>query len=211
MSAINAIDIRSKANADSLRIWPAEVEQLAWEAWAFLDDQNCTAVARRLADGEMAMDENGDPAAYEVPIRTIQHWARENNWAARREDFFAASASGIMRDIFSNLMLAAKSGSAYLRKVAVHAGQPTPIRDQRGRAQTLDGEWIEVRAAFTPDKNAIQAAIAAIDRVGLSPTGRNDPNKVVISNTASVKHVSDMASLSDNELDELERTTSIGH
>jgi hypothetical protein len=181
MDAMNASRVKCKDDAETLRAsWPAEVENLAFQFWAFTENQNCAEVAKRLAEGKLSADEEGQPVGYAVPLRTIQHWAKTNDWAKRREDFFRDNGAGILHRVWGNLMLAAIEGSQYVHDV--NAGK-----------------------VAQPDKVRLDSAKFSVDRVGFSPTGNREPGRAVSSEGSSRQQALDQASLSDDELDALER------
>lgn len=85
-----------------------DARQVAYELWAFRCGQNCSAVARILAD------EYGEA----IPERTVRYWAESEGWAARVRDGLRQLAPATREQTIVELIFGALEASRYLRGVA---------------------------------------------------------------------------------------------
>lgn len=151
----------------------------AFNAWAFLDNQNCAAVVRRLAGGEYCLDENLEPFAVIVPLRTLQDWPALYDWHGKHERFIQQTAGSIIVRTIGHMLQVALNGSHQMERA---------IRE--GRA---------------PDKDLIEAVKLALATVGLSPIGSRDPSKSALTGRNTRKRAELLRDLTDDELLDAER------
>lgn len=116
-----------------------------------------------------------------VPVRTVQHWASAHGWGERATAELSSIAPALHEGIVADLILGAVESARLLRRSV----SPDVPADER------------------PDKNALVAALALLDRAGYSPLGRVAP--ATVSAPASARALLDVSALSLDELDRLER------
>ena len=129
--------------------YPAEVYRAAFELWAFVFDGNGKKTADRLAA-------EGTP----VPLRTVQYWASQHDWEAKKRDELRTALPGIHRLNLAHLVHGSLEGFRTLREIARHDDN------------TIDAAH---------NRNRITASIALIDRAGYatrhdSGAGQHRPN-----------------------------------
>jgi hypothetical protein len=178
MSMLEMVDAPNRSDERTPR-WSDRVVDFAFNAWAFLDNQNCAAVVRRMASGEYCLDENFEPIAVVVPLRTLQSWPAFYGWHERHDRFIQQTAGGLVTRTVGNMLQIAVNGSHALSQ-CVHQG-------------------------VSPDKNLIEAVKLAIGVIGLSPIGSRDPSKAALSGGSARKHALQLHQLTDDELLDAER------
>lgn len=169
----DSLDIEAIEEADRAPRLPYDigVKDLAYQLWAFECGRRVRDVVRLLKNGEY---HDGEPVL--VDERTVRRWVHEGGWVQRVRDNIRQLAPDLNEQTVIDLVVGRRDAVRYLRRVVSEAEQPTPIQDQRRRVLTIDGEWVDVRAGFVPSKDAIAAAIALMDRGGLSHVGNGkDP------------------------------------
>ncbi len=168
-----------------------ETEALAYQLWAFKCGRRVKDVVRQLSTEERGR----------VPDEhTIRRWAREQGWAEKVRQDIRSIAPDLTEQTIVELILGRAESVTYLRKVVQEASEPTPVLDQRGRALGMDGEWHDVRVAFQPNKDAITAAVALMDRGGLSHVGSKADPTSGMANASVVQDDEVLDGLSVSEL-----------
>ena len=182
---------------DDRRPYEEGTIELAYQLWAY----QCS---RRVRDVVQALERDGSGR---IPDEhTVRRWAREQDWSRRVADDIKAIAPDLTSQAIVDLVVGRAEALTYLRRVVRHSTEPAPITNDRGQVQTMDGEWIDVPARFVPSKDAITAAIALVDRGGLSHMGtRADPTQRLNDEAQPTEDDIDYAALTVQELQELER------
>lgn len=116
-----------------------------------------------------------------VPERTLQHWASSGRWAERAAGDLAAIAPALHQGIVADLILGAVESARLLRRSV----SPDTAPDER------------------PDKVAVTAALALLDRAGYSPLGRVAP--ATVDAPPGALALPDVAALSLDDVERLER------
>lgn len=170
---MDVVDVESQSV--SRTVYKEDVQELAYQLWAFQCGRRVRDVAQELARGV-----HGDPAA--VHERTIRRWIIDGGWVERVRQDIRSIAPDLTEQTIIDLIVGRREAVHYLRRVVKEANEPSPLGDQTTKAQTVEGEWLDVRARFVPNKEAITAAVALMDRGGLSHVGsKADPTSSVIS------------------------------
>lgn len=144
--AIAAIRTGGRETAQR-REWPDDAKERAYQLWAFRCSRDCVKV-----HDELAKEEDG----YDVPIRTLQHWAVSLGWPQRAADQLTAIGPDFRRQALLELVAGQVDAARFVRRV---------VRGDEGPE---------------PSKVKLAAALAILDRVGLGPvrpdtTGPVDP------------------------------------
>lgn len=129
--------------------------------------------------GLLALGEIVEPVP--VSARQIERWASSYAWAERVHRDLRAIAPDIRDQTIGEIIMGALDGARYLRAVA-------------------DGR------ESTPVKERVVSSLGLIDRAGLSHLGRPD-HDVSLSRITPAPHLLGIASLSDDQLDALERAS----
>lgn len=183
---------------DDRRPYDEGTQELAYQLWAY----QCS---RRVRDVVRALERD---ATGRIPDEhTVRRWVREQDWPARVADDIRLIAPDMTMQVIVDLVAGRNDAVAYLRRVVRHASEPAPFTNDRGQVLTGDGEWIDVPARFVPSKDAITAAIALVDRGGLSHMGtRADPTQRINEESQPTDDAIDYGALSVEELMQLERS-----
>ena len=177
-AATSAMVLISKSDNRPLP-WPDHVVDYAFQAWAFLDNQDCTAVRARLLSGEFCLDEDALPIEYDVPVRTIRDWVHRHEWHDKQARFIQQSVGGIVMRVVGNMAQIALNGSHSI--------------DQ------------QIRAGIPPSRDIVEAVKLATSVIGLSAIGSRDPSKGVLAGGSANRKARLLHLLSDDELLEAER------
>lgn len=122
--------------------WGQDVQSLAYQVWAFQADRVAAKTARILADVH----------GYPVPARTVQRWAKDRDWLGALSGSLRDLSPGVFERTKFDLLRASEAGGRYLRDI-------------------LAGAVGDLPPDLTPtvSRDLINAATAALDRVGFSP------------------------------------------
>jgi hypothetical protein len=119
-----------------------------------------------------------DEHGYDVPVRTVQHWASVDHWSERAREDIASIAPDVHHTIVSEMLLGAVESVRLLRQSV--------------------GDSVATR----PDKTQVFAAFGLLDRAGYSPLGRISP--VQPSAPPVLSSLPDIASLPLEDIERLE-------
>jgi hypothetical protein len=143
------MDSRSEtAVTENGKRYTDETRELAYELWAFVAGENCEEVAALLAREEYG--------AVVVPARTVRDWVTRFGWVERLATELDALAPAIRAKTARELVLGGLDAARVLRRAT---------RD-------------DVPPGAKPDKVAVTAAVALLDRAGFSPLGRTSAPEV---------------------------------
>jgi len=175
-TATSAIQLICKS---PLTPWPDHVVEYAFQAWAFLDNGDCSAVRARLLSGDYCLDDDGLPTEFDVPVRTIRDWVHRHEWHDKQARFIQQSVGGIVIRVVGNMSRIALNGSHVI--------------DQ------------QVRAGIPPSKDMIEAVKLATSVIGLSAIGSRDPSKGALAGGSVNRRSRQFHQLTDDELQAAER------
>jgi hypothetical protein len=158
---------------DNGKRYSEETRELAYELWAFVAGENCEEVAALLAREEYG--------AVVVPARTVRDWVTRFGWVERLASELDALAPAIRAKTARELVLGGLDAARVLRRAT---------RD-------------DVPPGAKPDKVAVTAAVALLDRAGFSPLGRTSAPEV--RGADPVRALPDVARMSMAEIEVFER------